>query len=245
MKKGTLPTGTNRKRWIERLPEEVYQNLKPKDKENLHRFHDYSKQRESKIVTIKNLRTKIKDLKEEIKLLDEKEESNYIKIQFLHNTYGCRIDLTRQEKKSKSLKNDTHTYGGTLGFDGTVGSQPYTYSKTYIKKTYKGEKLVPHYVYHGKIISKSLEKSKTCYFQEEKRLIQTIKELSGTDLSKSKNPMEGIKKVLIPLYKDYIIHLMVKMGSDKFEGFSVKFPDFIKWCKKIKKNEINSFYSGN
>ena len=107
---------------------------------------------------------KIKDLKEEIKLLDEKEESNYIKVQFLHNTYGCRIDLTRQEKKSKSLKSDTHTYGGTLGFDGTVGSQPYTYSKTYIKKTYKGEKLVPHYVYHGKIISKSLEKSKTCYW---------------------------------------------------------------------------------
>ena len=81
------------------------------------------------------------NLKEEIKLLDEKEESNYIKVQFLHNTYGCRIDLTRQEKKSKSLKSDTHTYGGTLGFDGTVGSQPYTYSKTYIKKTYS-ERLI-------------------------------------------------------------------------------------------------------
>ena len=69
------------------------------------------------------------------------------------------------------------------------------------------------------------------------KLIQTIKELCGTDLSKSEKTMEGIKKVLIPLYKEYIIHLMVKMGSDKFEGYSVKFPDFIKWCKKVKLNK--------
>ena len=55
-------------------------------------------------------------------------------------------------------------------------------------------------------------------------------------ISKNKNPMEGIKKVLIPLYKEYIIHLMIKMGSDKFEGYSVKFPDFIKWCKKRTKS---------
>ena len=88
MKKGTLPTGTNRKRWIERLPQEVYDSLNPKDKENYKKFRNYSKWREGKELTIKNLRTKIKDLKEEIKLLDEKEESNYINGQIIRADGG-------------------------------------------------------------------------------------------------------------------------------------------------------------
>jgi hypothetical protein len=51
------------------------------------------------------LKEKIKKLKEDIKNLDEREESNYIKVQFLHNVFGCRIDVIRQQRKSFCLIN--------------------------------------------------------------------------------------------------------------------------------------------
>ena len=218
MKKRNLPKGgMNRKRWIERLTDDQFNSLNQKDRDNYLRFQRLSSEREGKLKTISQLKERIKVLKEEVKDLDEREESNYIKVQFLHNVFGCRIDVIRQQRKSSSLK--LTSTGNT--------------KKSFVRKTYKGEKLTPHYVYHGKIVSKSLEKNKNVYFKEEKKLIFTISELTKKETNKIDNI--EIKKFLQVHFKDYIIHLMRKMGSDKFTDYRVSFDDFIKWFKKEKR----------
>ena len=218
MTKRNLPIGGgNRKRWIDRLSDEHFNSLNEKDRNNLLRFQKLSSDREGMLKTISQLKEQIKKLKEKVKDLDEREESNYIKVQFLHNVFGCRIDVIRQQRKSSSLK--LSTTGNT--------------KKSFVRKTYKGEKLTPHYVYHGKIISKSLEKSKNVYFKEEKKLINTINELTGKEINKIDN--NEIKKFLQLHFKEYIIYLMRKMGSDKFSDYKVSFDEFIKWFKNVKR----------
>ena len=217
MTKRNLPIGGgNRKRWIDRLSDEQFYSLNKKDTDNYLRFQKLSSDREGKLKTISQLKERIKKLKEDVKVLEDMEESNYIKVQFLHNVFGCRIDVIRQQRKSSSLK--LSTTGNT--------------KKSFVRKTYKGEKLTPHYVYHGKIVSKSLEKSKNIYFKEEKKLINTINELTGKEINKI--DINEIKKFLKSHYKEYIIHLMRKMGSDKFSDYKVSFDEFIKWFKKEK-----------
>jgi len=241
MKKRNLPTGINRKRWIEKLSDEDYKNLPKEDRDNLKRFQTYSRLREQKTKTLNELRKKVKDLKEDIKDLDYKEESNFIKVQHLHNIMGCRIELTRQKETPKSItKNNQITYGGTLGFGTTVGSQPYTLSKHYIRNTYNGKKLEISYVYHGKIISKNFSKPKSFYLQTEKRLFSTIKDLKGIDISQSKNPLDIVKRELLVHYREYVISKMRKMGVKEFEKQKVKFSDFVDWYKKnSKKKSVN------
>ena len=218
MTKRNLPIGgDNRKRWIDRLSDEHFNSLNQRDKNNYLKFQKLSSEREGKLKTIIQLKERVKKLKEEVKDLDYREESNYIKVQFLHNVFGCRIDVIRQERKSSSLK--LTPTGNT--------------KKSFVRKTYKGEKLIPHYVYHGKIISKSLEKSKNIYFKEEKKLINTINELTGKEINKI--DINEIKKFLKSHYKEYIIHLMRKMGSDKFSDYKVSFDEFIQWFNKEKR----------
>ena len=218
MTKKNLPIGGgNRKRWIDRLSDEHFNSLNQKDRDNLLRFQKLSSKREGMVKKISQLKEEIKKLKEDVKDLDEREESNYIKVQFLHNVFGCRIDVIRQQRKSSSLK--LSTTGNT--------------KKSFVRKTYKGEKLTPHYVYHGKIISISLEKNKNVYFKEEKKLIQIIHELTNKEISIIDN--NEIKKFLKSYFKEYIIYLMRKMGSDKFSDYKVSFDDFIKWYKKLKR----------
>jgi hypothetical protein len=145
---------------------------------------------------------------------------------------GCRIEITRQKKTPKSIK-VTHSYGGVWSGDFSKGNVSGVLNSDFNKrKTYDGKKLKESFIYHGKIISKNLSKPKSCYFQNEKGIFSTIKELKGTDLSKNKNPLDAVKKELIPLYKDYIMTLMREMGMIKFEKHSVKFSDFINWYKK-------------
>jgi hypothetical protein len=218
MTKRNLPIGGgNRKRWIDRLSEEHFNSLNQRDRDNYLRFQSLSSKREGMLKTISQLKEEINNLKEKVKVLDEREESNYIKVQFLHNVFGCRIDIIRQERKSSSLK--LTPTGNT--------------KKSFVRKTYKGEKLVPHYVYHGKIVSKSLEKNKNVYFKEEKKLINIINELTGKEINKIDN--NEIKKFLQLHFKEYVIYLMRKMGSDKFSDYKVSFDEFIKWFKKEKR----------
>ena len=230
-----LPTGSLRKRWINKLSDEDFKNLSPKDKVNYRKYQDSSRLKEGKIITLNKLKERIRELKEEIQDLEDSEESNYLKVQHLHNQFNCRIDLSRQERKSKSLTHTPRTNVikkdyGDRGYMGTHGKDT-----LYIRKTYKGEKLVPHYVYNGKIFTKSInKKSKSFYFQEEKKLIITIKELTNVDLSKSKDKLDGVKKTLLPIYREYVLYLMKKMGSEKFEDYSIKFENFIKWYKPQK-----------
>jgi hypothetical protein len=232
MKKRNLPTGINRKRWIERLSDEEYKNLPKEDLDNLKRFQKYSSQREQKIKTLNQLKERIKDLKEEIFDLDGVEESNFIKVQHLHNIMGCRIEITRQKKTPKSIK-VTHSYGGVWSGDFSKGNVTGVLHSDFNKrKTYGGKKLKESYIYHGKIISKNLSKPKSCYFQNEEGIFSTIKELKGIDLTKSKTPLKEVKNQLIPSYKDYIMTLMREMGMKKFENHKVKFTDFIEWYKK-------------
>lgn len=227
-----LPTGSLRKRWINKLSDEDFKNLSPKDKVNYRKYQDSSRLKEGKIITLNKLKERIRELKEEIQDLEDSEESNYLKVQHLHNQFNCRIDLSRQERKSKSLTHTPRTNVikkdyGDRGYMGTHGKDT-----LYIRKTYKGKKLVPHYVYNGKIFTKSInKKSKSFYFQEEKKLIITIKELTNVDLSKSKDKLDGVKKTLLPIYREYVLYLMKKMGSEKFEDYSIKFENFIKWYK--------------
>jgi hypothetical protein len=231
MKKRNLPTGINRKRWIERLSDEEYNNLPKEDQDNLRKFQNFSYLREQKTQTIKILKEKIKDLKKEIFDLDGTEESNFIKVQHLHNVMGCRIEITRQKKTPKSIK-VTHSYGGVWSGDFSKGNVSGVLHSDFNKrKTYGGDKLKESFIYHGKIISKNLSKPKSCYFQNEKGMFLTIKELKGVDISKSKNPLKEVKNQLIPSYKDYVMILMRELGMKKFETHKVKFSDFIDWYK--------------
>lgn len=237
MKKRNLPTGINRKRWIERLNDEEYNNLTKEDQNNLKQFQKYSRLREQKTKTLNELKRRIKILKEEIFDLDGVEESNFIKVQHLHNIMGCRIEMTRQKKTPKSIEK-THSYGGVWSGDFSKGNLTGVLHSDFNKrKTYGGKKLEVSYIYHGKIFSKNLSKPKSCYFQNEKGLFSTIKELKGIDLTKSKNPLKEVKNQIIPSYKDYTISLMRKMGIKKFEKHKVKFSDFKEWYKlnKMKK----------
>jgi hypothetical protein len=234
MKKRNLPTGINRKRWIERLSDEDYNNLPKEDQENLKRFQKYSSQREQKIKTLNELKERIKDLKEEIFDLDGVEESNFIKVQHLHNIMGCRIELTRQKKTPESIKKN-HSYGGVWSGDFSKGNVTGLLHSDFNKrKTYNGKKLEESFIYHGKIYSKNLSKPKSCYFQTEKKLLSTIKELKGIDLSNDKNPLEGVKRELQPSYREYVMSLMKVMGLSKFEKYTIRFSDFIDWYKKNK-----------
>lgn len=227
-----LPTGSLRKRWINKLSDEDFKSLSPKDKVNYRKYQDSSRLKEGKIITLNKLKERIKELKEEIQELEDSEESNYLKVQHLHNQFNCRIDISRQERKSKSLTHKPRTNviqkdNGDRGYMGSHGQDT-----LYIRKTHNGKKLVPHYVYNGKIFTKSInKKSKSFYFQEEKKLIITIKELTNIDLSKSKDILDDVKKILGPKYREYILYLMKKMGSEKFEDYSIKFENFIKWYK--------------
>jgi hypothetical protein len=145
---------------------------------------------------------------------------------------GCRIEITRQKKTPESIKK-THSYGGVWSGDFNKGNVSGVLHSDYNKrKTYGGKKLEESFIYHGKIVSKNLSKPKSCYFQTEKKLIFTIKELKGVDLSNERNIKDKIKKELLPLYKDYVITLMRQMGMKKFENYSIKFSDFVDWYKK-------------
>jgi len=167
--------------------------------------------------------------------LDYKEESNFIKVQHLHNIMGCRIEITRQKKTPESIKKN-HSYEGVWSGDFSKGMvSGVLNSDHYKRKTYGGKKLEERFIYHGKIISKNLSKPKSCYFQNEKKLLSTIKELKRIDLTKSKNPLIGVKKELLPIYKEYIMTLMREMGMSKFEIYSIKFSDFILWYKNTLK----------
>jgi hypothetical protein len=234
MKKRNLPTGINRKRWIEKLSDEDYKNLSKEDRESLKRFQTYSRMREQKTKTLNELRIRVKKLKEDISELDGKEESNFVKVQHLHTIMGCRIELTRQKFTPKSIVKNSYTYGGTLESDRFQGSQPYTMSKHYVRKTYRGEKLGDRFIYFGKIKSKNLKKPKSCYFQTEKKLFTTIRELKGIDLSKSKSPKKSVEREILPHYKEYVITLMRSRGIVEFEKRKVSFSDFITWYKKHK-----------
>lgn len=232
MKKRNLPTGINRRRWIERLSDEEYNNLPKEDQDNLKIFQNSSYLREQKIQTIKVLKERIKILKKEIFELDGTEEINFLKIQHLHNVMGCRIEITRQKKTPKSIK-ITHSYGGVWSGDFSKGNVSGVLNSDFNKRrTYDGKKLKESFIYHGKIVSKNLNKPKSCYFQNEERIFSTIKELKGVDLTKSKNPLKEVKNQLIPPYKDYIMTLMREMGMAKFENHSIIFSDFIEWYKK-------------
>ena len=179
MKKRNLPTGINRKRWIERLSDEEYNNLPKEDQDNLKKFQNLSRQKEEKIQIIKVLKEKIKDLKKVIFELDGEEESNFIKVQHLHNVMGCRIEITRQKKTPKSIEK-THSYGGVWSGDFSKGNMSGVLNSDFNKrKTYNGKKLKVSFIYHGKIVSKNLKKPKSCYFQNEERIFSTIKELKG------------------------------------------------------------------
>ena len=79
--KKNLPIGNKRKRWIDWLSDFEYNNLKPKELEDYLRFQKLSSDREGKLKTIIQLKERIKKLKEEVKDLDDREESNYIKVQ--------------------------------------------------------------------------------------------------------------------------------------------------------------------
>jgi hypothetical protein len=226
MIKRDLPTGDFRKRWINKLPESEYQNLSPKDHQNLLAFQNASRKRESKILKISKLKAEILKLKNDIVKLEYEEESAYLKIQHLHNTFNCRIDISRQERKSKSLKSPV-LYGQTQ-------NSPSGRRIVGVRRSYAGGEIIPRYVYNGKIFSKSIDRVKSCYFQEERKLFKTIKEITNIDLSSSKKPLDGVKKHLLPIYKEYILHLMKKIGSEKFENYSVKFENFIIWAKKRK-----------
>ena len=218
--KKNLPIGNKRKRWIDRLSDFEYNNLKPKEKEDYLRFQKYSQLRETKLKSIIKKRDEVKKLKDEIRELDEKEESNFLKVQFLHNTYRCRIDIIRQERKSNSIKLSSLVVNSTK------------VQKSFIRKTYKGEKLVPHFVYHGKVVSSSLEKPKNVYFQTEDKLKLTISKLTKKDVIVIDK--DFIKKFLQTNYSEYVVELMRKSGMTKFNDMSIKFDNFIKWYSKTK-----------
>jgi len=217
MKKRNLPTGNNRKRWIERLTDLDYNNLSKEDQNNLLRFQKYSQQRELKTKTLNELKEKIKNIKNEITELDYKEESNFNKIQHLHNMFGCRIEITRQKRTPSSLIKDRGHYK---------------------RKTNRGQPLKVRYNYLGKIKSLNFSKPKSCYFQTEVELLKTIGELKGIDvykkLSEMNNPIDGIRKYLLPDYKNYIIYLLRKYGVKKVEKQKIQFSEFINWYKNSK-----------
>jgi len=212
-----LPYGKNRKRWIDFLSDEEFRSLSKTDRDNLLRFQRFSTLRESKELQIKQKREEIKKLKEEIKDLDDREESNYLKVSFLHNTYNCRIYITKQKRKPSSLK--LNNSGGN--------------TKTYVRKTYKGEKLKERISYNGSVNSKNLEKPKGVYFQSEGKLKETISQLSGRDIKEIN--FNVIKKFIQEHYREYVIFLMRKLGSEKFSNSSLLFEDFIKWYKRGKR----------
>lgn len=218
--KKNLPIGNKRKRWIDWLSDFEYNNLKPKELEDYLRFQKYSQLRETKLKSIIKKRDEVKKLKDEIRELDEKEESNFLKVQFLHNTYRCRIDIIRQERKSNSIKLSSLVVNSTK------------VQKSFIRKTYKGEKLVPHFVYHGKVVSSSLEKPKNVYFQTEDKLKLTISKLTKKDVIGIDKDV--IKKFLQTNYSEYVVELMRKSGMTKFNDMSIKFDNFIKWYSKTK-----------
>ncbi len=209
-----LPYGKNRKRWIDFLSDEEFKRLSKTDQDNLLRFQRLSSLRESKEIQIEKLKEDLKKLKEEVKELDEKEENNYLKVQFLHNTFNCRIYISQQRRKPSSLK--LNSSGGN--------------TKSYIRKTYKGEKLKERISYNGSINSKNLEKPKGVYFQSEEKLKKSISQLTG--LNTKEINFKTIKKFIQHHYRDYVIYLMRKLGSENFSNSSILFEDFIKWYKK-------------
>jgi len=217
MKKRNLPTGQNRKRWIDRLSDLDYKNLSNEERSNYLRFQRYSQQRETKIKTLNELKEKIKNLKSEITELDHKEESNFNKIQQLHNQFGCRIEISRQKRTPSSLLR-VREHGS--------------------RKTNRGQPLKVKYNYHGKIKSVNFSKPKSCYFQTEVNLLKTIGELKGSEvykkLSDMDNPIDGIRKYLLPDYKNYIIYLLRKNGVKRVEKQTIQFSEFVDWFKNSK-----------
>jgi hypothetical protein len=215
--KRKLPYGKNRKRWIDFLSDEEFKSLSKTDKDNLLRFQRFSSLRESKELRIKQLKEDLKKIKEEVSDLDDKEESNFLKVQFLHNTFNCSIYISEQKRKPFSLK--LNSSGGN--------------TKTYIRKTYKGEKLKERISYNGSVNSKNLEKPKGVYFQSEEKLKKTISQLTGLNVKEIN--FKTIKKFIQHHYRDYVIHLMRKLGSEKFSNSSILFDDFVEWYKKEKR----------
>ena len=63
-----LPTGSLRKRWINKLSDEDFKNLSPKDKVNYRKYQDSSRLKEGKIITLNKLKERIRELKEETNL---------------------------------------------------------------------------------------------------------------------------------------------------------------------------------
>jgi hypothetical protein len=218
MEKGTLPK--NRKRWIDFLPDEVYNSLKQTDKDNLLHFQRLSKSRVQKELKLKKLKEEIKELRKSISETNMKEEYYYLKVQFLHNVFGCRVDVVRGLRKPNSLKQ--------------VPSNKISYKR----KTHNGKPLKPYYVWNGKVYSSSLEKPKSIYFQSEDKLKETISKLTGNDI-KTITP-DFIKKYLKKEYTDYVRDLMRKNGVEKFSSLSISFEKFVKWSENKNKKQITS-----
>ncbi len=215
MEKGTLPK--NRKRWIDFLPDEVYNSLKQTDKDNLLQFQRLSKSRVQKELKLKKLKDEIKELKKSISETNMKEEYYYLKVQFLHNVFGCRVDVVRGLRKPNSLK--------------LVPSNKISYKR----KTHNGKPLKPYYVWNGKVYSSSLEKPKSIYFQSEDKLKETISKLTGNDIKTI--TQDYIKKYLKKDYTDYVRDLMRKNGVEKFSTLSISFEKFVKWSENRNKKQ--------
>lgn len=209
MEKGSRPEYTNRKRYILNLPDEVYKSLDSDTLKQYLTFQSLSRSRVMKEEKLIKLKDKINDLKGEIKTLEEKEETSYLKIQYLHNVYRCRVDVVRGLRKPKSLTEEGQS------------------QISFKRNTHKGKPLTTHYVWNGKVYSSSLDGSKSIYFQTEERLKETLSILTGKDVNQF-NPVT-IKKFLKQNYTDFIRELMIKDGIVKFSFSTVKFSDFVQW----------------
>lgn len=213
MEKDNIP---KRKRWIDFLPDEIYDELDQKDKDNYLHFQSLSKSRVQQETKLKKLKKEISELRVSISDTNMKEEKYYLSIQHLHNVFGCRVDVVRGLRKPNSLKEDVPS--------GKI---------SYKRKTHNGIPLKPYYVWNGKVVSSSLERSKSVYFQTEEKLLLTVSELKGININEVNENV--IRNFLKTDYTEYVRILMRKSGVEKFNKMTILFDNFIKWYKNGKK----------
>ena len=224
--------------FLEYLPTEVFDSLKPRERENYKKYRDNHRYMFNGKVQIKKWEEKISKLKDKIKSKklqingDDSKDlgdglgwkpkmvSGYEGVQKLSNDFQFNISIGFQVRKPKILKNKEDYESGKKGSKQDLRNQT----------TFKGKPLqsTPRIVLR---ISRTKEVSRNLHVGSEVDVRTEISNLYKEDWNKE--PIEYVKDELRVIYSTYVrYHVFHSNWKEFFKG-KHSFSSVIEWSKEM------------
>ena len=219
--------------FLEYLPTEVFDSLKPKERENYQKYrthHRYIFEGNQQIKKLEKEISKLKDKIKDKKLQINGDEENsgwkqkmmigYEGVQQLSKDWKFNISVGFRYRKSKILKNEENYESGKIGTKKDLRNQT----------TFKGETLKSNPSLYLRI-TRTKDVFKNLYVGSEEDVRREIGNLNKEDWSKES--LELLKDEVRYMYSSYIrYHVFHSNWKEFFKG-KHSFPSVIEWSKKM------------